>query len=140
MNDDVANLVEHGGFVERRIGQISDIVVQQRKLLGKDASPADNAPESWRARALAAEEELAGARDQVIESVLKTHGIMPCTRLTRTLRQFPSREAMNAYLDGEELGPVLESHDYQLARAEPDDLANYQPAQDDETFLSRMRM
>ncbi|RCS43947.1 hypothetical protein DTL42_18345 [Bremerella cremea] len=122
------------------LDQISEIVAQQRKLLGQDPAPVDNTQESWRSRAVAAEAELAGARDQVIESVLKTHGITPSARLTRTLRQLPNRAAMNAYLDGEELGPVLESQDYELERAEPEDLADYQPAQDDETFLSRMRM
>lgn len=122
------------------LDRISDIILQQRKLLGQKPVDDDTAQESWQARALAAEAELAGARDQVIESVLKAHGIASNARLTRTLRQLPNRDAMNAYLAGDDLGPVLESIDHPILGAAAEDLPSYEAAQDDETFLSRMRM
>lgn len=125
---------------ETTLTRIADLVQTQLTLLGSSMPTGGSTHESWQARALAAETELAGARDQVIESVLKAHGIEPNSRLTRTLRQLPNRDAMNAYLDGDDIGTVLESSHHAIAKAEGEDVATYEAAQDDHTFLARMRM
>lgn len=122
------------------LGELSKIIRRQQQLLGEDDSEAsESVHEAWRSRALSAEAELAGTREQVIESVLRQHAIEPTQRLLRTLRQLPNREAMLAYLDGDDIGQVLESDSHPIHAVE-EVLASYEPAQDDETFLSRMRM
>lgn len=123
------------------LSELARIVRQQQQLLGEEVSDAsESVNDSWRNRALSAEAELAGTREQVIESVLRQHAIEPTQRLVRTLRQLSTREAMLAYLDGEDIGQVLESNSHPIHAADAEDLTSYEPAQDDQTFLSRMRM
>lgn len=65
-------------------------------------------------------------KTRVIESVLKEQKIKPTNRLVSILKRFDDRDDMVAYLEGEDVGGVLESEGIPIRSAIQEDVDDYE--------------